>query len=302
MKTSRRTFLKTGAVALAGSSVLSRSLFAAPRPVDRVGVQLYSVRADMKADPLATLKQVSSVGYKFVEHADYHDRKFYGHSAAEFKKILGDLGLSMPSGHTVLNKQHWDESKNDFTDIWKHTVEDAATAGQQFVISPWLDESWRKTQDTLKKYMDVFNKSGELCKKSGMKFGYHNHDFEFSQKLDGVAVYDLILKYTDPALVSQQLDIGNLFNGGATALDIVTRYPGRFESMHVKDEIKSTEGKEKYESTILGTGIVHTKEVIDLGRKSGGTTLFIIEQESYQGKRPIDSIKEDLTMMTTWGY
>ena len=121
------------------------------------------------------------MGYRHVEHANYIDRKFYGYSAKEFKKILDDLGLNMPSGHTVLNAKAWDESKNDLTDAWKYTVEDAAVAGQQYVISPWLDESYRKDIDTIETlYGRVFNKSGELCKKSGMKFGYHNHDFEFN--------------------------------------------------------------------------------------------------------------------------
>jgi sugar phosphate isomerase/epimerase len=150
--------------------------------------------------------------------------------------------------------------------------------------------------------MDIFNKSGELCKKSGMKFGYHNHDFEFSEKVDGKTVYDVIMENTDPSLVMQQLDIGNLYNGGAKAIDIVRQYPGRFESMHVKDEILAAGGHEKYESTILGAGIVNTKEVIDLGRKSGGTIHFIIEQESYQGKTPLACMKEDLEIMKKWGY
>jgi sugar phosphate isomerase/epimerase len=110
------------------------------------------------------------------------------------------------------------------------------------------------------------------------------------------------MENTDPDLVIQQLDIGNLYNGGAKAIDIVKKYPGRFQSMHVKDEITSKEGNEKYESTILGTGIVPVKEVIDLGKTSGGTIHFIIEQESYQGKTPLDCVKEDLVIMKKWGY
>jgi sugar phosphate isomerase/epimerase len=150
--------------------------------------------------------------------------------------------------------------------------------------------------------MEVFNKSGELCKKSGMKFGYHNHDFEFSQQLNGETVYNIILNNTDPELVIQQLDIGNLYNGGAKAIDVVQKFPGRFVSMHVKDEIPVSGSNEKYESTILGKGIVNVKEVIDLGRKSGGTRHFIIEQESYQGQSPLDAAKEDLAIMKNWGY
>ena len=304
MNTSRRKFIKTGTFALAGATLLSDRLFASAGAVKELtGVQLYSVREDMKKDPLGTLKQLSQMGYRHVEHANYVDRKFYGYPATEFKKIIGDLGMDMPSGHTVLNKQHWDTAKNDFTDVWKYTVEDAAVVGQLFVISPSMDQAIRKDYDALKKFMDVFNKSGELCKKSGMKFGYHNHDFEFSESLNGQTLYDIILTSTDPSMVMQQLDIGNMYNGGAKALDVMKKYPGRFESMHVKDEIKAEGGgNEKFESTILGKGIVPVKEVIDLGRKAGGTIHFIIEQESYQGRTPLDSVKEDLAIMKKWGY
>ena len=227
---------------------------------------------------------------------------FYGYKPAEFKKLLDGLGLSMPSGHTVMGKQHWDADKKQFTDLWRHTVEDAAVAGQEFVISPWLDATLRTTYSDLLAYMEVFNKSGELCKQSGMKFGYHNHDFEFSQKLNNMTVYDIILKNTDPALVMQQLDIGNMYNGGAKANDILKKYPGRFESLHVKDEILSGKEGEKYESTVLGKGIVNVKENLELAKKAGGTKHLIIEQEAYQGMTPLDSVREDLAIMKAWGY
>jgi hypothetical protein len=108
----------------------------------------------------------------------------------------------------------------------------------------------------------------------------------------------------------QQLDMGNLYNGGAVAAGIVLQYPGRFESMHVKDEIAASStsqataqaGQEKYESTILGEGIVNTRQVCDLGKKSGGTHYYIIEQEAYQGKDPLDCSKADLDIMKNWGY
>jgi sugar phosphate isomerase/epimerase len=303
MPASRRTFIKKTALVVAGTSLLSKELLAAnSKKHELTGVQLYSVRDDMKKDPMGTLQQLSKMGYKHVEHANYIDRKFYGYPAKEFKKALDDLGLKMPSGHTVMGKQHWDSVKMDFTDAWKFTVEDAATAGQMYVISPSLDPNLRKNIDDLKNFMQVFNKSGELCKKSGMKFGYHNHDFEFSEKLDDKLIHDIILENTDRNLVIHQLDIGNLYNGGATALEVMKKWPGRFQSMHVKDEIKATSGNEHYESTLLGKGIVPVKEVIDLGRKSGGTIHFIIEQESYQGKTPLESVQEDLKVMKDWGY
>ena len=300
----RRQFLKTGAMAIAGTVAFPDFLSAKPKyPKKLVGLQLYSVRDLMKTDPLGTLKQLSAMGYKYVEHADYVNRKFYGSTAAEFKKILDGLGLKMPSGHTVFTSKHWDETKKDFTDAWKYTIEDAATCGQQYVISPWLEEGRRKTADDLKAFMDIFNKNGALCQKSGMKFGYHNHDFEFSQKLGDSTVFDLILSNTDPKLVMQQLDIGNMYNGGAKALDIVNKYPGRFESWHIKDEIAATTaGHEKFESTILGKGIVPVKDVLAMAVKAGGPNQFIIEQESYQGIGALDCMKSNLDIMKGWGY
>ena len=302
MIASRRTFLKNGTLAVAGSMLFSKELFAAKYQAQMVGIQLYSIRDDMKKDPSGTLKKLSDMGYKHVEHANYVDRTFYGYKPTEFKKLLVGLGLTMPSGHTVMGKQHWNADKKEFADSWKHTVEDAAIVGQEFVISPWLDASLRTTYSDLLSYMEVFNKSGELCKQSGMKFGYHNHDFEFSQKLNDMTVYDIILKNTDPALVMQQLDMGNMYNGGAKANDILKKYPGRFESLHVKDEILSGKAEEKYESTVLGKGIVNVKENLALVKKAGGTKHLIIEQESYQGMAPIDSVKQDLAIMKAWGY
>jgi sugar phosphate isomerase/epimerase len=301
MNTTRRSFIKNSAVLLAGTTLLSKSAFAIAKSSEIVGVQLYSVRDEMAKDPLGTLTQLAKMGYKYVEHANYVDRKFYGFAAVEFKKILDDLGLKMPSGHTVMAKNHWDESKKSFTDTWKQTIDDAAILEQKFVISPWMDESMRNDYDTSLRYMEVFNLNGELCKKAGMKFGYHNHDFEFSQKFNDKTVFDIMMENFDFNLVAMQLDIGNMFHADAKAMDIIGKYPGKFEMIHVKDEIIDQE-TEKFESTILGEGIVPVKKVIDLCRKIGGTNTYIIEQEAYQGKQPIDCVKLDLKIMKKWGY
>jgi sugar phosphate isomerase/epimerase len=301
MKTSRRAFIQNSAVLLAGTTLLSKTAFAAPRPSEILGIQLYSVREDMKKDPFGTIKQVAKIGWKNVEHANYINRKFYGYTPADFMKILNDLGLKMPSGHTVMEKNHWDAVKKDFSDSWKQTIEDAAYMGQKYVISPSMDETMYKTYDDMVRYMQIFNKCGELCQKSGMKFGYHNHWFEFGEKLNNVKIFDIIMQNIDSKLVAMQLDIGNMYIAGAKALDVLSQYPGRFELIHVKDEIAST-NREKYESTVLGKGIIPTKEAIDLGRKIGGTKVFIIEQESYQKITPLESIKEDFDIMKKWGY
>jgi sugar phosphate isomerase/epimerase len=301
MTTSRREFLRKSAIALSGATLRAGRSWGSSAAEPLTGVQLYSVREDMQRDPLGTLERVAAIGYRHVEHAGYADRKFYGYSARELEKVLSDLGLRMPSGHTQLREEHWDAARDDFTDAWKYTVEDAALVGQSLVISPSMEEGVRRTYDSLRRYLEKLNRSGELCRKSGMTFGYHNEDFEFRESWNGTKVYDIILASTDPELVAQQLDIGNLENGGAKAIDVVRKYPGRIHSLHVKDEIPTKSGEPKYESTILGTGVVGVKDVIDLARHSG-TVHFIVEQESYQGTAPLDCIRTDLGVMKGWGY
>ena len=240
--------------------------------------------------------------YTTLFRSNYVEGKFYGYAPVEFRKILDDLGLKMISGHTVMRKEHWDEINKDFSDSWKLLVDDAAVLGQKYVVSPSMDSTMRSNYDDFKGYMDVFNKCGELCNKQGMKFGYHNHDFEFSERLNGEKLFDIMMTSMDPKLVVVQLDIGNLYNGGAVALDVVKQYPGRFENIHVKDEIIAETGTQKYESTIIGEGIVNAREVVDLATKIGGTEVYIIEQEAYQGKTPMECAKRNLEIMREWGY
>ena len=306
MKNSRRKFIQNASLAIMGASLKPSALWSSTNVVaskNLIGVQLYSVRDDMYKKPMETLTALSKMGFEYVEHANYENRKFYGWTATEFKKVLNGLGLKMPSGHTVMNKNHWDNTKKDFTDLWKRTVEDAAIVGQEYVISPSIDDKLRSTYDGLMQQLEIFNKSGELCKASGMKFGYHNHDFEFKEKLNGTLMYDLILQHTDPNLVVHQLDFGNMYGTGARGAEWITKYPGRFKSLHVKDEIKAEKGEmnDGYESTILGDGVVDPKAVALLAKKIGGAHHFIIEQESYQGKAPLDCVKINLERIKTWG-
>ncbi|MDB5018809.1 MAG: iolE 5, partial [Mucilaginibacter sp.] len=125
MNNSRRKFIKNSAVAVAGAALLPDLLFANEKKIERLGLQLYSIRAAMAKDPAGSLKKLADMGWIHVEHANYINRKFYGYTAREFKKVLSDLSLQMPSGHTVMTAQDWDTAKGDFTDKWKYTIEDA---------------------------------------------------------------------------------------------------------------------------------------------------------------------------------
>lgn len=300
MKTSRRTFFRNSAMAATAVAFLPGFSCSGRSREKVIALQLYSVRNEMKDDPQETLKGLAEMGYTHVEHANYVDNKFYGWSAQEFKKVLTDLGLEMPSGHTVLGKNHWDGQQKQFTDQWKKLVDDAAYMGQQYVVSPWLDESLRQSYDDLMRFMEVFNRAGELCKTYGMRFGYHNHDFEFSEELNGEKIFDLMMKNTDADKVVMQLDMGNMYIAGALAKNVLGKYPGRYDNIHVKDMIR-TENGEGFESTILGEGIVGAREVTDMASDMG-TELFVVEQESYQGKPPMDCMKANLAKMQEWGY
>lgn len=307
MKNQRREFIKSASLLVAAASLQPSNLFANPaskaKGVNLIGIQLYSVREDMYKKPLETLTALSKMGYQYVEHANYIRRKFYGWAPKDFKKVLNDLGMKMPSGHTVMLPSHWDSAKKQFTDDWKWTIEDAAILEQEYVISPSMNEKARAAYDALMAQLDQFNKCGELCKSMGMKFGYHNHDFEFIEKVNGEIIYDTILKQTDPNLVMQQLDFGNLYGTGARGADWIKKYPGRFASLHVKDEIKAEKGEmnDGFESTILGNGVVDPKAVSLLAKQIGGAHHFIIEQESYQGIAPLECARINLERVKTWG-
>ena len=302
MLTSRRSFIKKSALAVAGSTLLSRSLLAASMENEVTGLQLYSVRDDMRKDPMGTLKTLAGMGYKVVEHAGYRDGKFYGYSPAEFKKILGDLGFKMYSGHVDFGMNRWDNSKNDWTDEWKQTVDDAATVGQKFVITPQLARDAQLDYDKLMKVIELWNKCGQLCQKQGMKFGYHD-DFNQDNKLHGMSLYDIVMKNCDPNLTIQQFDIANLYNAAGTdPIDIINKYPGRFVSLHVKDVLKEKNDHNSHDSTILGKGVLHVEKVLKLALEKSGAWLMIIEQEAYQHETPLDCVKDDLAVMKKWGY
>lgn len=306
MQNSRRKFIQNTGIALLGIGIAPTTLWSKNTSADArtlIGIQLYAVRDAMFKDPLGTLKALSKMGYQYIEHANYVNRKLYGYTPIEFKKILDDLDMKMPSGHTSLNASHWNNQKKEFTDAWKYTIDDAVTLGQDYVISPWIDEKVRTSYDALMHQLEQFNLSGELCLESGMQFGYHNHNFEFIEKVNGQLIYDIILKETDPELVIHQLDFGNMFGIGARGMDWIKKYPGRFVSVHVKDEIKVPIGEmnDQHDSTILGNGLVDPKAVCLLAKAIGGTKQFIIEQESYQGIAPLECARINLERIKTWG-
>ncbi|HTJ14696.1 MAG TPA: TIM barrel protein [Dinghuibacter sp.] len=299
MRLSRKRFLHDVGVTLAGVAVLPQG---AARK-GRTGLQLYSVRDEMNRDAPGTLLQLANMGYRRLEHAGYWKRKFYGRTAKEFRDLLDGLGLTLLSGHVFIGPEHWQDGH--FTDEWRYTVEDAAAAGQHYLVTPSIADDWRKDYDALVRHLDVFNQCGAYCKKWGLTFGYHNHSMEFNNRLDNMTVYDIILQKTDPSLVAQQMDIGNMYAAGQDPRDILKKYPGRYPLLHVRDVIKSPGAGERntgYDSTVLGEGIMPVKAILSKALAMGGTTDFIIEQESFQDRPELTCARADLSFMNRLGF
>ena len=270
---SRREFLKTGALAVAGFSLLSNELFAGPKKpaVRNIGVQLWSVKEDMMKDAKGTLEKVAKMGYKQVEGFGYTDGKFFGVPTDEFGKILVGNGLKMPSAHGNITSK--DYANGQLSDAFKKTVEDAKKVGQKYVIAPYMADEDRSKG----KFMaEMFNKAGEHCKGMVMKFGYHNHDFEFKE-YDGVTMYKTLLDNTEKDLVTFEMDLYWVKFAKQNPIEWFKNYQGRFTHLHVKDHdpIKNV-------SVEVGEGDINFQEIFN--SKLSGAKYFIVELENY--KRP----------------
>lgn len=200
-----------------------------------IGLQLYSIRDSITLDVPAAIEKVGQMGYTFVEAAGYGDGKFYNMEPADFKALCEENGLNFLSSHTGMPLP--DSANRDKAMEWWDVCIDAhAAAGVKFIVQPSMGGEAYRTLETLKLYCDYFNTVGEKCNAKGIRFGYHNHNREFSTELDGEIIYDFMLKNTDPEKVMFQLDLYWCVVGGANPVDYFNAYPGRFELWHIKDK------------------------------------------------------------------
>jgi sugar phosphate isomerase/epimerase len=269
---SRREFIKLSGALAVGSFLLPKCTSSTTFKLNNVGVQLYSVRAEMLADPIGTLKRLAQIGYKQIESARSEKRNYYGLKPKEIKKVLGDLGMTLRSGHV-----HIDEA-------WQQSIDAAAEAGQEYLICSTMP-SEGQTVENYARVADTFSKAGEDCKKSNIIFGYHNHDYEF-EKENGQVLYDVLLQKTDPSLVKMELDLGWVFVTGNDPLAYFEKYPGRFPLWHLKDMDKA-----KKQSTEFGKGQLNIKGMLENAKKSG-MKYFFVEQEEYTNNA-FESLQQD---------
>src|SRR5690606_18054680 len=191
----RRAFIQTSVAATAGMFFLKGC---APVERNAPGLQLYTLRDTIGGDPKGVLEKVASFGYEKIETFAYFDGKIFGMAFKEFGDFVKGLGMKVTSGHYSL-----DQAKSD---SWQKAIDDANAIGQKFMVVPYLAESDRTSIDDYKRVCEALNKAGELCNTAGIRFGYHNHAFEF-ETMEGQMPFDLMLAELDPQLVHIEMDI-----------------------------------------------------------------------------------------------
>ncbi len=245
------------------------------------GLQLYTLRDDLPKDPKGVLKQVASFGYKQIESFEGKDGMFWGMSNTDFKKYMDDLGMVIVSSHCDINK--------DF----EKKAADAAAIGMKYLICPWLGP--QKKIDDFKKAADEFNKRGEICKKNGIRFAYHNHAYSF-EPVDGQLGQDVMMNNTDPDLVDYEMDIYWVAAAGQDTEAWLKKYKNRFRLCHVKDRAKGATPADHDASVDLGTGSLDYSKLLKTASENG-MEYYIVEQEKYEGTTPLKSVEANAAYM-----
>ena len=287
----RRTFLKSSAAAGLGSMYVlagcagdadsatstgqadTTAAAIQGQTLDRIGVQLYTLRSLLADDFEGTIEQVAGIGFNEVEFAGYYDR-----SPEDVKALLDRVGLTAPSAHIQLNQ---------FQDDIDGVIAAAQTIGHHYVILPWLAPPQRESIDMYKQHAALLNEVGQKCKDAGLQVGYHNHDFEF-QETDGQIPYDVLLAETDPDLVIMQLDLFWIAKAGQDPLAYFENHPGRFHLCHVKD--MTAEG----EMTDVGNGTIDFAAIFAQSEQAG-LQHYVVEHDNPED--PIASITTSYTYL-----
>jgi sugar phosphate isomerase/epimerase len=287
MNYNRRKFLKQTAGLGSGiifssfaGNVLSTEMFLEQKKkIKSFGLQLYSLRDDLPKDPKGVLKQVAAFGYKQIESYEGPKGMFWGMSNTDFKKYTDDLGITIISSHCDINK-----------DFEKKSAE-AAAIGMKYLLFPW--EGSGKSIDDYKKYAEEFNKRGEICKKNGIRFAFHNHDYSFVP-INGVFPQDVLMQSCDPSIVDFELDLYWVVTAKQDPEVWLKKYPNRFRLCHVKDRIKNS--TENAASCILGEGSIDYPKILKTA-KANGMEYYIAEHERYDNTTPLKAVEADAAYM-----
>ncbi len=257
-------------------------------PEDKfIGIQLWSVRGDMNADPEGTLRELGEMGYSYIESAGYQDGMFYNMEPETFTSLVEASGMKFISSH-IGRELPTEDTYEETMEWWATALEAHERAGVDYIIQPFMSRSALENLDVLKEWADYFNELGEMCNARGMRFGFHNHAIEFTQ-VDGTIAYDFLLENTDPEKVFYQLDIYWIVEGGQDPVDYFHRYPGRFLMYHVKDE-----------QEVGASGNIDFRRVYEHA-DIAGMRYHIVEVEDYNYE-PLESVRVSLEFLLNADY
>jgi sugar phosphate isomerase/epimerase len=260
-----------------------------------VGIQLYTVGSDMQKDPGATLKVLADIGYREVELASLGKL-----SAAEMRDKIKAAGLRMPSAHLMFGMADTDK-----------LLEDGKALGVEYVVSSVLlprppeagGPGFLKllngmTADDFKQIAAKANEIGSKAKAAGLQYAYHNHNFEF-RDVGGQTGYDIIVKETDPSLVKFEADTGWMRVAGADPVAFLTKHPGRYVMLHIKDfkglskPVTQLMAPDAPSPTELGRGDVDLKTIVEAGRKAGVKHMFVEQEPPFKEMAPLEAAVVD---------
>lgn len=313
----RRQFLQTTAAISAAALFNIQSIRPNPRPLKKIGIQLFSLPKLLEQDFRAAIAMLAGMGYQELElygpysfsaevaqkswqavtpALGFSGSGYFGHTVGEVKAILKEYGLGVPAMHTDL----------DTLQTGMPALGEACHAlGCRYVVLPAIPEDRRQTLDDYRRMADAFNRIGEAAKKEGVRFAYHNHGYGL-QETNGQIPLRIILDNTDPKLVFLEMDLFWTTAGGADPVAYLEAYPNRYHLMHVKDRKKevhfSGDGGNSSQwielfpyMTTAGDGTLDLPAIISAGQKLG-VKHFFVEQDMVAGpevalKRSIDYLK-----------
>jgi sugar phosphate isomerase/epimerase len=275
--TKRRDFVKTLGAAALGYAVPPRARSPDSRAplakLNRIGLELYSVRDAMRQDPERTLAAVRAMGYSDVELLWSVGN--FGRTTEQVRAALDREGLRAPSAHI---------SPITLFIGWERSLEIAHRLGHEYLIVPSFTGETSRTLDDWREWADRFNTAGTVARRAGIWLAFHNEP-DHMMLIDGKVPYDVFVERTDPKVVRLQLDVGNLVMGGGDPFLYLQRYRDRYWSFHLKDVVP-----DRSHDTVLGTGTVDFKRLLaavpDIDRK-----FCYVEQEGQED--PLGSARRD---------
>lgn len=264
----------TALLALFPEMACSKKITPANGVFNEFGIQLWTLRDIIYVNPKETIQQIGKMGYTQIESFEGEKGIFWGMKPNEFKSFLDGEGLKMVSTHCK------------WTENLQQKAAEVASIGGKYIICPWLGP--QKSIDDFKLYADEFNKAGEICRKEGVKFAYHNHDYSF-KALEGQIPQQLFMDKTDPELVDFEMDMYWVITAGVDPIEYMTKYKNRFRLCHIKDRNKNS--IESFDSCTLGDGYINYPEILTKAKKLG-MNYFIYEQEKYNSNGVLANAKE----------